>query len=225
MLKYPISTILWLSKITIKDKIKDIFKLNDNIQIYVELTVKDRNGKIIKHHKQRSHSFVANFLNFIANGFANPFGNNNVVFTMSNVDNTSVISKAPLYADDSSNDDTYGIVVGTGTTAPTPQDYTLANKIPNGTSNGQLLYGSHSFNPSSGSVAISGNTSSFKISRTFTNQSGTSITVSEVGIISSIYNGSDSQDYVLIIHDLLSSPITIANLSVLEITYTLSITT
>jgi len=35
----------------------------------------------------------------------------------------------------------------------------------------------------------------------------------------------NANNYTLIVHDLLSSPITVANLSVLQITYTISITT
>jgi len=225
MLKYPISTILWLSKITIKDKIKDILKLDDNIKVYVEVTVKDKNGKTIKYHKQRSHSFVANFLDIIANGFVNTGSGASIVYDFTSVAGTTSGTINTPFLNAGSGNSSYGIVVGTGTTPPTALDYKLENQIANGTGSGQLEYGSHSFNPSSGTVATSGNTSSIQISRQFTNGSGTSITVSEVGMITIVNNTSGTQYYVLIVHDLLSSPITVANLSVLQITYTISITT
>ena len=62
MLRYPISTLLYLAKINIKDKIQDALKLHNNIDIRIEAKVIDKNGKIIKVHKQKSHSFVMNFL-------------------------------------------------------------------------------------------------------------------------------------------------------------------
>jgi len=226
MLKYPISTILWLSKINIKDKIKDILKLDDNIKVYIELTVKDRNGKIIKHHKQYSHSFVANFLNGLAESFAQAsITTSTNIFASINTSNTSVYDFGWYNINAPAGNSSFGIVIGTGNATPTPQDYQLGNQIANGTGSGQMIYNATSFNPSSGTVTISGNTSSIQISRTFQNESGASITVSETGIISITDVVSGTSGYILIVHDLLSSPITIPNGGVMAITYTISVTT
>ena len=225
MLRYPISTLLYLAKISIKDKIQDILKLHNNIDIKVEVKVIDKNNKIIKYHKQRSHSFVANFLGVLANYFVDTPFNTVSVFKATNTSGTQFSTVYPLYGNDGANDSTYGIVVGTGTATPTPTDTNLESQIVNGTGTGQLVYSAHTFNPSSGSVITSNNTAYFTITRQFTNQSGSPITVSEVGFIAVTKDTSSNTDYVLIIHDLLSSPVTVPNLSILQITYTISVTT
>jgi len=222
MLKYPISTILYLAKINIKDTIKDALKLKNNIDIRLTVTVKDKNGKIIKTHKQHSHSFVANFLDilgtyFINQGinYANTTGSVTSFYIGANINSEFILNL------NCGSPGSCGIVIGTGTATPTPEDYELGNQIANGTGSGQMTYNSPSFtNP-----AVSGNTTTMTITQTFNNQSGASITVSEVGITAETLNNSGGTNYVLIVHDLLSSPITVANLSILQVIYTISVTT
>ena len=246
MLKYPISTLLYLTKIKIKDTIQDILKIHNNIDIRLTVTIKDKDGKIIKVHKQRSHSFLMNYLSMIAGLMVNPYGSENNYYYFLSTAGTWW-SFAPNYTTvkntltmlDGNNDSTYGIVVGSGTATPTPQDYKLGNQIVNGTGSGQLVYGSHTVSPtpatsglangtstpSSGLLNISGNTTSFTISRLFTNSSGGAITVSEVGIIVEATLNGNNTGYVLILHDLLSSPVTIQNGGAITVTYTISVTT
>ena len=248
MLKYPISTILYLAKLSIKDKIQDILKLHNNIDVKLTAIVKDKDGKIIKVHKQRSHSFLMNFLAILGMAMLQPFGNvNNYYYVLAT--NGAWYNVAPgaqlpqiLAILDGANDSSYGIVVGSGTAKPTPNDYELQSQIQNGTGSGQLQYGEHLISPTPGTgsvndqastpttgvLTVSGNTTSFIVSRTFTNNSGASIIVSETGIIAKIsdwYQAGTQSVYVLIIHDLLSSPITIPNGGIMAITYTISVTT
>jgi len=246
MLKYPLSTLLYLAKINIKDTIQDALKLHNNIDIRLTVAVKDKNGKIIKQHKQRSHSFLMNFMATIATAMLNPYPNLSQYYyfrvtngTWYSWDDYNTIIRALFEVMDGANDSTYGIVVGTGTTPPTPNDFELTNQIVNGTGSGQLLYNAvttspaggtspisaQSTTPTSGVLSPSGNTTSIQISRTFQNQSGASITVSEVGIISKAMAYNNATVTFLIIHDLLSSAITIPNMSVMAITYTISVTT
>jgi len=245
MLRYPISTLLYLAKINIKDKIQDALKLHNNIDIRLTAIIKDKDGKIIKQHKQRSHSFLMNFLAAIATPLINSYGSMSNLYVFRNTGSTWWCY-APSYtnitnmlnANDNSNDSSYGIVVGTGTAPPTPTDYNMEAIISNGTGSGKLLYGAHTISPasgigtsnqstqpSSGVLTPSGNTTSFSMTRTFQNQSGASITVSEVGIIAEATAYTQNTIYILIIHDLLSSPITIPNGGVMAITYTISVTT
>jgi len=198
MIKYPISTILYLAKLSIKDKIQDTLKLYNNIDVYITIAVKDKNGNVIKKHKQHSHSFVKNFLQVIANIFGETPGVNLAMATL----NWS-----------------QGLQVGIGTGTPSPNDTALFNLIGNGTGSGQMQYPS---NPTISSLTVSGNTSSFTITSTIANNSGASITVSEVGLFAS---PSGDVLYGLLTHDLLSSPITVPNLSEIQITYTISVTT
>jgi len=248
MLKYPLSTLLYIAKINIKDTIKDALKLHNNIDVSLTVIVKDKDGKMIKQHKQHSHSFVSNFLSILASSLATsynePISNNSYGYYYK-ITNGNYAAYSPnvfsinllFDLDDSANDSTYGIVVGTGTATPTPNDYALGNQIVNGTGSGQLVYNAHNISPApqtigssafltitttptSGILPVSGNTTSWQISRTFQNQSGASITVSEVGI----YTGTPTGN-ALIVHDLLSSPITIPNNAVLTIVYTISVST
>jgi len=221
MLKYPLSTLLYLAKINIKDTIQDALKLHNNIDVRLTITIKDKNGKIIKIHKQKSHSFVANFLYLLGTFLSQT--QYNWTDVSGNVEQyyTGTVQLGNILAVNGGNPGQSGIVIGTGTATPTPGDYKLGNPIANGTSSGQMVYNNISFSK----PTVSGNTTSMVITQTFQNQSGASITVSEVGIIAQTDNNSNKLDYVLIIHDLLSSPLTVANLSILGITYTISITT
>jgi len=197
MLKYPISTILYLTKLSIKDKIQDTLKLHNNIDAYITIEVKDKNGNIIKRYKQHSHSFVKNFLK----------------------DLYELFTSGPSNAPGALNYPT-GIQIGTGTTPPTPNDTALTDPIANGSGAGQMTYPS---SPNFTSPVVNGNTSTMTIQSTITNNSGSPITVTEVGLLSQ--NTSSEQLEGLLTHDLLSSPVTVPNGTAITITYTISVTT
>ena len=77
-------------------------------------------------------------------------------------------------------DTTNGMVVGTGTNAVTITDYALQTKIAHGTGASQLQYAAQLFNDTD--VTVSGSTCYYDLTRTFTNGSGSDITVTEVGL-------------------------------------------
>ena len=108
----------------------------------------------------------------------------------------------------------YGPVVGTGNTAHSFDDYNLGTKIAHGTGTGQLSYGVTNFN----NPQNSGNDRYFEVYRTFTNSSGASITVYEIGMI--MYNGSY---YFLACRDVISGGIEIPNGQALTLTYKVKI--
>jgi len=216
MLKYPISTILYLAKLNIKDKIQDALKLHNNINVRLTITIKDKNGKIIKVHKQKSHSFVANFLDILGSLLAATGYN----FTAMGGSTFSFKGGAVTIAANATMA-VYSIVAGKGTIPPTPNDYNLEETIANGTGSGQLVYNNVSFI----APTVNGNTTSMIISQTFQNLSGASITVTEVGIAALTTDSSGTNRDVLLAHDLLSSPITIPNNGVMAVTYTISVTT
>jgi hypothetical protein len=131
---------------------------------------------------------------------------------------------APMAVNSTAGTDSYGIVVGSGSTPQTYSDYALANQIKNGTGAGQLSYGVHTTTSSYGSTS-----SYITISRTFTNQSGSAIVVREVGIIARnvIYaaNGISADVKFLIARDVLANPVTVNNLGTLTVTYTFTLST
>lgn len=75
-------------------------------------------------------------------------------------------------------DEDVGIAVGTGTTAVTMADSSLETKIVNGTSSGQLQYGSTLVS----AMLLSSTEASYRISRSMGNATGSTITVEEVGL-------------------------------------------
>jgi len=119
------------------------------------------------------------------------------------------------------NDSSYGIVVGSGTNAVVINDYKLGSQITNGTGSGQLVYGQHTLiGPT---VDTTNNKAYFSFVRSFVNRSGSTITVSECGIIARNYwkdGGGVRQDVkYLIIRDLINPPIQVPNTATLTITY------
>lgn len=114
-----------------------------------------------------------------------------------------------------------GIVVGTGTTSVTAQDYQLATLIADGVTSGTLEYF-----PSSGTgLTVSNPNGSFTLERLFRNSSSGSITINEVGVFAHAYNSTiGNYPAVCIIRDLVSPGFTIANGEYMRIIYTLSVT-
>jgi len=127
----------------------------------------------------------------------------------------------------------YGIVVGSGATAgsvPSATAYKLVAQIPQGTSSGQIEYG----NTTVGSPSQSGQITQFTISRSFTNVSGATITVTEIGLVVYVTGfamttvstaTATASDYFLIAYDIPSSAISVLNGQTLTVTYTFSVTT
>jgi hypothetical protein len=185
-----------------------------NVKAYLKIKVINEKGKCIYYRRYRSRSFVANFINIM---FACLF-NQSVTLVATNGSTFSISTAQVFNAKDSSNDNSYGIQIGTGTTAPAITDYRLTSLIPNGTSAGQMQYGAVSV--MSPVINTTNNTGYITVTRAFTNTSGGSITVSEVGLVVSI-----TSNNVLIIHDLLPSPITVPNGSTLSIAYEIQIAT
>jgi hypothetical protein len=185
-----------------------------NVKAYLKIKVINEKGKCIYYRRYRSRSFVANFINIM---FANLSGQN-VTLVNTGGSTYGSFGRTALSANDSSNDASYGIQIGSGTTAPAITDYRLTQLIPNGTSAGQMQYGA--VNVMSPVINTTNNTGYITVTRAFTNNSGGSITVSEVGLVVNAFS-----QYTLIIHDLLPTPITVPNGSTLSIAYEIQIAT
>jgi len=128
----------------------------------------------------------------------------------------------PAAASAADNDDSYGIVVGSGVTPVSPTDYMLAAKISHGTGSGQLDYDTHTILTSYTSTS-----SYIEISRVFVNRSGADVVVREVGLIvrnywKSRYNLEKDVKF-LIARDVLPSPTTVKNLGSLNVRYRISL--
>ena len=110
--------------------------------------------------------------------------------------------------------ETSGIQVGTGTTAPTIDDYVMETLIAHGSSASQLQYAACTV----GSASSDASDATFRATRVFTNASGGSITVEEIGIVMLINYDQGSGAYALIVRDV-TGGIAVANTQSLTLNY------
>jgi len=115
----------------------------------------------------------------------------------------------------------YGIVIGTTAVAPLPTDVALGAQIQTGVGAGQLVHNAQSIEV----VATVGSVSSFRMTRTFTNNHANPTTVNEIGLYISMTDTGDVQRYFAICKDLLAASQTVNNGQTLTVRYTVSVTT
>ena len=205
----------------------DISKIQ--MKAKIKFTIYDSNGKIVKQWEEPSKSLTFYYAVFQYNMWSQ--GNYTLIDTAGSSIVPNMGSPGVISVNAGSGVSTYGIVVGSGNTSNVSQKnmmYSMIALIPNGTASGQLTYQAVSF----GTPSESGNTSSWTLSRNFINQSGGTITVSEVGIIAYVsgFNLTNSAgsvltnpDYFLFAYDIPSSAISLANGQTLNITYTFTV--
>ena len=184
----------------------------------IELIVKDRNGKILYHDVKESDSFVANYYRILAKLLGCATG---VLFEDVNGDMLEVVSPNKMDLSALAGDDSKGIVVGTGTTSPSPHDAHLVSKIANGTGSGQLSYQACDVSP----PAIEGSDTYFEVTRDFKNESGADITVYEIGEIAEVNLSGGGTTKVLIFRHVESGGITVPNGATLTVKIKHKITT
>jgi len=200
-----------------------------SFSITLTIIIRDKDGKVIKKYKQKSHSPTANFIILmLPQTFYSNLGHTLQITTVSgSTINYDTINYQIIYPNNVSNYNTYivNIMVGNGSNSNPYNAYNLASPISNGSGTGQLIYGTPNI-PTN--ITISGNQAYFIISQSLTNQSGGTVKISEVGIITSIgiqylSNGSINGGNVLVWYDKLSSPISIDNGQSATIYYVFSI--
>lgn len=145
----------------------------------LELTVKKKDGTIREHRVMKSKSFVRQFLDLLMMqaAMANEMSYHQIRDT-SNTLRAIAFSGLTFATNAAANDDGFGIMVGTGTTAPTINDYALETLINDGVGAGELQYGGVTY----GLPTSSATESHFTITRDFSNASGGDITVQEIGL-------------------------------------------
>jgi len=166
-----------------------------------------RTGKVVKRTRKRLvRGFLRNYHRWVLSHLSNT--------TQYYVD-TEGISRGsvPLkhVANAGDNVESFGIWVGSGTTAVTWEDYTLASKIGHGTTAGRLDYDTHTFTE----ISITGG-AQIRIVRSFKNLSGADITVAEIGLVVS---SPDVGYYYLNIRDVLPASVTVPNNYGLNVIY------
>ena len=212
----------------------DAYHTQENLptfNAYITLIVKDSNGNIINIHKQRSHSPTKNIIELLIPVYY--LSSNSLSVTIVNTSGSSttyspVTANGISYPSNQKNYSSYLVMiqVGSGSQSNPASATSLAAPIANGTSTGQLVYGEPSI---STSIMVSGSSAYFYITQTFNNNSGSTITITEIGIITNLYSygpyGGNYYNFgnVLVWYDVLSSAISIPNGGSVTIYYTFTV--
>jgi len=187
------------------------------IKLEYEIEVRDREGRLLRREKRESKSWVMNFIKMLYALMRVAWGD--VGTTLTDYTGTSVnypsggTSQYAMKLEAGSGDDDWGIQVGSGDTPVSSSDYKLDSLISHGTGAGQLQYGACSV----GSPYEEAGYLKMKIERTFTNGSGGSITVKEIGLMAVVPG-----TYALIARDVLSTPTTIPDGGTQTVRYIIS---
>jgi hypothetical protein len=205
------------------DPKKDDYLSGVQMRATITFKITDANGTVVREWTEPAHSLNSNFASIIyalwgaiTTGVSN-YGGNSIIINGASGGTWAVT--AP------SGNATYGILIGSGASAggtPSPAQSNMIALIPHGTSSGQIEYGAVTVNP----PTVSGQTTSFTISRSYTNVSGATLSVTEIGLAVQMTGfAMTTSNIVLIAYDIPSSAISVQNGQTLTITYTFSVTT
>ena len=155
-----------------------------NVETWIDGEIRDGQGRLIrKLRPKRARSYVLQFLDLlgILVGYA----------TLSIIDTGGVSrSQAPyaalMRADAGAGITTYGIMIGTGTNAVALADYALQTQVITNITHSSVTISTPS---------TSGTTRLFEIVRTFTNDTGATLNITEVGLAG--MGGSSNYKYLL----------------------------
>jgi len=165
--------------------------------VFYKVEVYDKDGKLIEEKSGKGDSVLNNWIVIFASirdgtrpAMMDQEGN---LHYLSQIVFENCSMKAPA------GNDSYGILVGTGTTPVDLGDTKLASKISHGTGSGQLNYGDTSEYGETSDL-----TRSEGLQRSFDNNSGADITINEIGMAMKVNDGSNDY-YVLIARDVISA--------------------
>jgi len=198
------------------------------IKTYINVEVRDKNGNLKLSRREEGHSWTLNFAqvlrammygNYVDSVWINIIGTDGKEYFTDICDlddKQQIVGIMGLRSGDG--DDSWGMVIGTNNTSEDPADHNIKSKIPNS----KVHYGSTLV---SGDVTVSTtgglNQLSFKVWRSFVNQSGEDVTVYEVGLIAKYkglkWGGGIQEFNYLIYRHVFSNGIKIADGDILTI--------
>ena len=181
-----------------------------NVELRLKVEVTNKDGKVRKIIDRCSKSFTIAFLQAITIQMKQSTMN---IIDVANASNLNYADDEQLKANGASSDDTIGIILGTGTTAPTNANYNIETIIDHGTGAGELSYGEQAFTDA---VEVGANVD-LLLTRSFTNGSGGIISPTEAGVI---VNTSLNHAYrALIVRDTFSA-VAVGNGEIVTVSYT-----
>ena len=178
------------------------------IEALYTLEVKDKNGKTVSKITKPCKSFTIAFLQIIESQlFPNsPLNARDITNTLNAINDHATNLNQEVNAAD----DTRGTLVGTGTTPVDNLDYVMETQITHGVGAGQLSYGASS----KVTTAEVGANVDLQSIRTFTNNSGAEINVTEIGVY-----GYSFADIYMLLHEIVTLT-AVANGQTLTVTIT-----
>jgi hypothetical protein len=203
-------------------------------EAYWEIEVRDKNGKLLERKRVESHSWLRQFIAMLKGEFATRHGTTTGNANVSVSDESGTGRTYPFHLDTQTptynmnlstlgdvGDVTQGIVVGSSDTPNTITTYALGGKIAHGSGSGQLVYNAETVedvtNPS-------GNDLQFRLTRTFTNNSGSAVVVKEIGLLIKKRDSGNVSRSFLAVRDVLASPSSIPDGATMTLRYIVKIT-
>jgi len=196
---------------------KKINQSEEGLHYKVEVT--DKNGKVILVKSAPSQSYCKSW-----NQSWDVQSNANTFPSMTDVNTAAISPNAKRRADvfnavAAIGITTQGIRVGRGSTGVTISDTKLETPCTEGTGANQFSHQAMSFT----APAVVGGTISFTLKRNLINNSGNSISVTEIGCQTLQPDSNDSPHYVLAFRDVFGA-ISVPNGGGITVTYTISVT-
>lgn len=188
-----------------------------NLELHYQLLVHEPSGLLVLDTLARpAHSFTKQFHQILFNlGMALSIGAP-VAVTNTSGASQSTLNALSLKVTAATGTSSAGVQVGTGTAAESINDTALQTQIAHGTGSGQLQYGTVTF----GAPSTTATTTTFRVTRVFTNGSGGTVTVQEIGLASSQNNPANQY---LLIRDL-TGAVAVNNGQQLTVNYDLTTT-
>lgn len=197
------------------------------IKFYYQIEVRNPQGRVTYRSRQRRcRSWLEQMAHILRLNILQPNTLEAVVDTgsisrnlaaNSAVASSSFLSGSNVRGADGETDS--GINVGTGSTAVNATQRALVTPITHGAGAGQLNYSTEIIEV----VAVANPNSDFRLIRGFTNNSGASITVNEIGLIASYNDNAGATRFFQLARDVLSPGASVPNLSTLTVTYTVRV--
>lgn len=190
-----------------------------------EVYVSDPERGVVANRKFHCQSYTRNYVNLICNYLLSVDIDTSFAFwgdgelNFREIDGTihgfNAIHYIPLSGD--LDDDTQGIIVGSGSGAEALDDYALTTQIATGRAGGELQYYSVETDVNFQYYAWDSVARKFRVTfwRYFLNDSGGDVTVTEVGLV----YGEFRSRSIMLIRDLLASSVTVPHLNLLLVRY------
>lgn len=200
-----------------------------NLGLKWDIVVRNQKGKITYHKSGISKSLLRNFMYWLQSKFTiTAITGYAASWTAPDTGNVARTFPRAVQLDEGIhgyfgalvNISACGLRVGRGAGAVLPTDYEMNNLISHGVGANQMTYGAQGYE----AVTVVGQATSFRITRAFTNSSGVTITVTEIGAVLTQVDSANSTRYLCYLRDLLASGVPVPDGSTFTLRYTFSVT-